>query len=88
MKVSIKVKAGSRVRRISLETDQIVIRVKAPAREGKANEELIAVLSEILKIPKSHITIVGGHNSPFKRLDLPDEAAGKLRELASAPIGD
>ena len=82
MKVSIKVKAGSRLNKVSLETDQIVIRIKAPAQEGRANEELIAFLSELLEIPKSHITIAGGHNSPFKRVDLPDEAIRKLRKVA------
>ena len=37
------------------------VKVSAPPVKGKANEELIAFLSEVLGISKSSISIVRGH---------------------------
>jgi uncharacterized protein (TIGR00251 family) len=44
------------------------IRLKAIPEKGKANEALIAFLSEILQVPKSHIQITSGHTSRLKRV--------------------
>jgi len=83
MKVTVRAKPGSRHNRLSLENGEIVIRIKASAHDGKANKELVRFLASVLDIPKSHIVISSGHLSPFKRLELPDKAAGRLRELAA-----
>lgn len=47
------------------------IRLSATPIEGKANDELIAVLAEVLRIPKSSITIRSGHSAKIKILDIP-----------------
>ena len=39
---------------------RLKVRLNAPPVDGKANEELIAFLSKILKLPKSKITIKSG----------------------------
>jgi uncharacterized protein (TIGR00251 family) len=82
MTVSIKVKPGARKEGIGMENDALVVRVTAPATEGKANEALVRLLSAALDIPKSRIAIVAGNTSRFKRVEMPDEAARKLFELA------
>ena len=45
------------------------VRVKAPAIEGKANKELISVLSKHFKINKSKIRIVKGDKSRDKLVE-------------------
>ncbi len=48
--------------------DSILINLTGPAREGKANTELVKKLSKILKISSSAIRIVAGHKSREKIL--------------------
>ena len=46
---------------VEIQSDGTVkIHLTAPANEGKANDELIKFLSEILGAPKSHIDILAG----------------------------
>ncbi len=47
------------------------IRLAAPPIEGRANEELVGFLSELLDTPKSAIDILRGHGSRLKTLDIP-----------------
>ncbi len=48
--------------------DSILINLTGPAREGKANTELVKKLSKILKISSITIRIVAGHKSREKIL--------------------
>ncbi|MGY5856471.1 MAG: DUF167 family protein [Candidatus Thorarchaeota archaeon] len=48
--------------------EAIHINLKGPAREGKANSELIKKLSKILKISTSEISLVAGQKSREKTL--------------------
>ncbi len=50
--------------------DVLHIRIRAVPEKGRANEELIEFLSEKLKIAKSKITILSGHTSRLKRLQI------------------
>ena len=55
----------------------IKIRVTAPPTDGKANEALIAFLSDFLDVRKDQIEIVAGHTSREKLISVigitPDE---------------
>jgi uncharacterized protein (TIGR00251 family) len=51
--------------------ETLKIRIKAPAVEGAANEELIRLLSKRFKVSKSQIVFKTGHNSKLKRVGLP-----------------
>jgi len=42
------------------------VRVSAPAVKGKANKELIALLSRLLGVSKSRIDIIRGHTTGNK----------------------
>ena len=42
------------------------VRVAAPPVKGKANEELIAFLSELLGVSRSSLTILKGHTTSHK----------------------
>lgn len=42
------------------------VRVAAPPVKGKANKELIALLSQTLGVSQSHLAIIKGHTSRIK----------------------
>lgn len=50
--------------------EKIKIKIKSPAIENKANNELILFLAEKLNIPKKNIEIVYGKNSRIKTLKI------------------
>jgi hypothetical protein len=43
-------------------------RVRAPAHEGRANKEVIAVVSEMIGIEKRRVRILSGSMSPIKKV--------------------
>ncbi len=53
---------------IGVEQNKIKIKIACPAKEDKANEELIKFLSESIKIPKKNIKIVSGKKSNIKKI--------------------
>lgn len=46
------------------------VNVKSTPHEGKANEDLIGVLSEYFSVPKSNIVIKRGLLSKHKKIDI------------------
>ena len=69
MKIFVTIKPGSRapgVKRIS--DNEYLVRVVSTARRGKANKELIDLLSNFLKIPKGNIEIASGFRSRKKKI--------------------
>lgn len=63
------VSAGSREEKLLIRPDNnLGIKVRAPALENKANERVIQLLSEWLKIPKSSICIAKGAHAKRKEL--------------------
>ncbi len=60
--------------------------LKSPPEDGKANRELIALLSSALKIPKSFISIVSGHTSRLKKIfiDADITVSGLLSKIGVA----
>ena len=52
---------ASRNEIVEIQSDGTVkIHITAPAHEGKANDQLVEFLAEILGAPKTHIVIVAG----------------------------
>ncbi len=47
------------------------IAVKEPPQEGRANKAVIRVLSEHLKIPKTHISLLHGTKGKTKVFEIP-----------------
>lgn len=71
MRISIKVKPNSKEEKIEqLGNNQFIVKVKAPAQEGKANKALIKLLSKYFDIPKSMIIISKGHQCGNKIIDI------------------
>ena len=46
----------------------VLVRVNAPPVEGAANEALIEVLADALRVPRRAVTIVSGQRSRLKRV--------------------
>jgi uncharacterized protein (TIGR00251 family) len=59
------------------------LRLAAPAREGRANAELIRFAAELLGVPRSQVAIVAGASGRRKSLEVrgvtEDEARRRLR---------
>jgi len=56
---------------VGRELGVLKVKIAAPPIEGKANEELIRVLSEHYDIPKSLIKIIHGQSGKNKVVELP-----------------
>lgn len=63
MLINVKVKTNKKENKISLQDNVYLVELKAKAEKGKANMELIKVLSEYLK---SNVQIVSGFKNRNK----------------------
>jgi uncharacterized protein (TIGR00251 family) len=60
------------------------VRVAAPPEDGRANAAVCALLAELLELPRSAVTIVSGHGSREKLVDV----AGIGREETERRLAD
>jgi hypothetical protein len=60
----------------------ILLRLQAPPVDGAANAEVVAILADLLDVPRGAVTILAGHHSRRKRIAVtgvePDAAARAL----------
>lgn len=71
MILHLRVKPGSKINLLTKDAEgKWLMKVKAPPVDGKANDEVIRFLSEVLKIPKSKIMIASGHANQFKKIEI------------------
>jgi uncharacterized protein (TIGR00251 family) len=72
VRLKVKVTAGGGANSVTgtLGDDTIKIRISAAPEKGKANKELLAFLANTLEIQRKQITIVSGHTSPSKIIDI------------------
>lgn len=75
MIVEVRVKPSSKVGpQVQLGLDgSMLVFVREPAIDGKANQAVIKVLSEYYKVSKSRVKLVGGLTSKFKRFSIDTE---------------
>jgi len=66
---------------VGVRAGELVVKVQAPALEGRANRELVRLLASHLGVPRSSVELVGGESSHHKRLRLPSESGGAVRAL-------
>ena len=64
--------------------DELVLRVSAPALEGKANKAAIEFMSRCLGIPRSAIGIVSGETSRHKIFQIVGLESGELEKKLTA----
>lgn len=71
MKKKVKVKPNSKRQSIEEQPDgSLTVHLKSPPVDGKANEELIALLAERFNVSKSKITIKSGLSSKTKLIEV------------------
>lgn len=86
---SIKVQARARREEVvGVHAGLLRIRVTAPPVEGRANEAVVALLAQHLRVPQSSIKIAAGAQTPIKRVEvLGLDAATLLERLHLKPGG-
>ena len=81
--ISVVARPGSRRNGVYADGDRVVVSVTAPAREGKANAAVIALLAERLGVPKRDAEIIGGRRGRQKRVRIhgvsAEDAMNRLR---------
>jgi uncharacterized protein (TIGR00251 family) len=77
----VKVKPNQRFDKVEKVGAEWHIRLKAPASEGKANENLVEYLSEVLNLSKSKIILKKGMTSRVKCLEIMMEENDVLSRL-------
>ena len=74
MQKKVKVKPNSKQQKIEEQPDgSLSVHLKSPPVDGKANEELIKLLSEKFDVPKSYIRIKSGLSSRQKLVEIDTE---------------
>lgn len=74
MQKKVKVKPNSKQQKIEEQPDgSLSVHLKSPPIDGKANEELIKLLSEKFDVAKSHIRIKSGLSSRQKLVEIDKE---------------
>ncbi len=72
MKIQVKVKPNSKQQKIEKTRDgSLVVWLKSPPVNGKANQELIKLLADEFKVSKSQICIKSGLSSKNKLIEIP-----------------
>ena len=66
MKISIRVIPNSKTEEVVAEGDRFLVRVKEPAKEGKANRAVVRLLAEHFKVAKGSVVLVSGLKSRNK----------------------
>jgi uncharacterized protein (TIGR00251 family) len=70
-----------------VEGERLRVRVTVPAEGGKANEALVALLASRLRVSKGSVTIVRGHRSRDKLVDVNGLTADEVLSRLSRPGG-
>ena len=70
MKVSVTVKPNSKTEEVVSSMDGLIVRVKEPPKEGKANKAVITLLAAFYNVPRSNISIVSGSGARKKVIEI------------------
>lgn len=71
LRLSVTVKPQSKQQELKeIGAGQFVASVRAPAREGKANQELIELLAHYFSVPKSSVRITQGQTGRRKLIEI------------------
>lgn len=70
MKVLVKVTPNSRVEGITSDDTRLLVKVKEPPREGKANRAVVRLLAEYYKVSPNSVRIIRGFGSRNKVIEI------------------
>ena len=67
----LKAKPNARRNQLEIAADgSVVVRLNAPAQDGKANACLLSYLADEFGVAKSLLTLLSGHTFPFKKVEI------------------
>lgn len=70
-----------------LREDVLRVRLTSPAEGGKANKQLLSVLSSAIDIAPSRLELISGATARVKRVYVPGLAPGELEDRLLASLG-
>lgn len=70
MKIRVRVMPNSGREGVEREGEEYVVRVKAPPREGKANEAVIRIIAGYFRVPMASVRMVSGLTSRHKIVEI------------------
>ena len=70
MKISVKVKPRAKVEKVEEKDGDLVVFVKAEAKEGKANIAVIKALAAHFEVAKSRVRLLTGARSKTKLFEI------------------
>ena len=71
MKIKVKVMPNSSKEEVvQQDVSEYIVRVRAPAQEGRANEAALRVLAAHFKVSRSSVRIVSGFSSKHKIIEV------------------
>lgn len=70
MKIKVRVMPNSVREEVVKQGDEYIVRVKVPPQEGKANEAVIKLIAEHLRVSRSMIRIASGITGRHKILEI------------------
>lgn len=68
--------------------DALLVRLSAPPVDGAANEALVEFLAKTFGRPRRNVTIVAGHRSRDKRVEIEGLSDDELASRLSAILND
>jgi uncharacterized protein (TIGR00251 family) len=75
---------SSRDQIVGWREESLLVRVKAPPVDGRANDALLKLIAEALELPSTALTLVSGHTARNKRVRIEgitgEEARKRLGE--------
>lgn len=82
MRIATRVRPGASRTAVGGSHDgALVVRVGERAVDGKATAAALKAVAEALRVPTRDVLLVAGATSRTKTIEIPDEAAERLREL-------
>jgi len=66
MKIQVRAKPNSKTQEVSQEGNSFAVKVKEPAKEGRANQAVIKLLAEHFSVPESRVRILSGFRNRNK----------------------
>lgn len=70
MRISVRVKPGSKLNSVELEGEHYLVRLRAQPVEGKANTALICVLADHFGVKKRDVEIRSGVSARYKIVEI------------------
>ena len=78
MKIRVEVKPNAKVPGVEPVEDHLVVRVKEPPKEGKANQAVIRAVAQYYGVAPSDVRLVVGAAGRHKVIEVPDAAGRRV----------